>query len=141
VRIETLGIDLKYAPDDKELTVGASGTMGVGDIEGAVKAGVSKTFFLKKPDIPVLKRQQKYWVEEFRDRISVVTGKMPDCGANADYDHPVCTAGRELEKVNDKLNDAEDPTWRARLSVGQAPLGQLPGVLKALFWLVVGLFQ
>ena len=134
-RLEALNLDGKFRPTEKKLTLVLSATAGVADVDGAVKLGGSKVFYLEVPDTLRWLRDQKTLASEFRYAIAdhVVDGKMPDCGGNKDYDHPMCKAGRALQSVSQKLEDARGTSWRIRLSAGHMPLGAVLELIKSLF--------
>ena len=141
-RFETLALDGKYRPADKRLTLALSGTLGVGEVEGLVKAGFSKTIKRgPKPDTAALKKTVQEKKKAYIDLLEQPRDRKPDCGGNADRDHELCKAGRDWQKATKDLEEAQDNTWRARLSAGHVGLGQLPGALKVLYDFVVGLFQ
>jgi len=142
-RFETLALDGKYRASDKRLTLALSGTLGVGEVEGLVKAGFSKTIKRgAKPDTVALKKTEQEKKKAYIDLLDKQPiDKKPDCGGNADRDHELCKAGRDWQKATKDLEEARDNTWRARLSAGHVALGQLPAALKMLFDFVVGLFQ
>ena len=142
-RWETLALDLKLRPSEKRATLALSGTLGVGEVQGLVKAGFSKTIKRgPKPDTAALKKTVQEKKKAYIDLLDQQpVDKKPDCGGNADRDHELCKAGRDWQKASKDLEEAQDNTWRARLSAGHVGLFQLPAALKVLFDFVVSLFQ
>jgi len=140
IRLEALNVDGKYRFDDHELTLVVSATAGVGSVDGAVKLGGSKVFHLEskdsvkaKKDTVALKKKALEQLIALKDVVQAHTGEMPDCGGNAQHDHPICKAARESAKANKKVEDAGNPSWRVRLSAGHMPLGELARLIGSFF--------
>ena len=123
-RIEALNLDGKYRHSEKRLTLVLSGTVGLGDVEGAVKLGGSRTFNLgDKPDTVALNRDALAKTIALKELVLAHTGELPDCGGFNDRDHPICKAAREQASADNKLEEARSSTWRIRLSAGHMSLG------------------
>jgi uncharacterized membrane protein YgcG len=132
-RIEAINVDGKYSIADEELELVVSVTAGFGEVEGAVKLGGSKKWYLgEKPDTLKLEKEALDAKLALKDAIMAHSGELPDCGGFRDRSSKVCVAARVRAKADKEVEDAKNQTWRLHLSAGHMPLGDAFKLLKNL---------
>ena len=135
VRLEALNLDGKFrlTGGDRKLTLVLSGTAGLGEVEEAVKLGVSWTYEFGDDPLEVKKTKARETSLALKERMLAHAGELPDCGGSADHGHPICRDWRAYLQANKDVEDAENSSLRIRLSAGHMPLGEVLGLIKSFF--------